>query len=79
MAAEENKAVIRRLVEEFWNEGNTQVFDDVFADDTRIAGQLLAHGVIGLGPAKAGPYGDSAMSRVVSRFSRTCREQQRDS
>ena len=32
MAAEENKAVIRRLVEEFWNEGNTQVFDDVFAD-----------------------------------------------
>ena len=28
---EQNKAVIRRLVKELWNEGNAAVFDEVFA------------------------------------------------
>ena len=33
MSTEENKAIIRRLVEEFWNEGNADVMDEVFAAD----------------------------------------------
>ena len=31
--AEENTALIRRLIEAFWNEGNAAVFDEVFAPD----------------------------------------------
>lgn len=31
MAAEDNKALIRRLVDDFWNKRDVTVFDDVFA------------------------------------------------
>jgi steroid delta-isomerase-like uncharacterized protein len=33
MSAEENKAVVRRMVEEIWNQGNMATFDELFADD----------------------------------------------
>jgi steroid delta-isomerase-like uncharacterized protein len=33
MGTEENKAVIRRLNEEFWNRGRAEVLDEVFAAD----------------------------------------------
>jgi predicted ester cyclase len=36
MTAEENKALVRHFVEEFWNEGNTAVADDLFAPDAEI-------------------------------------------
>ncbi len=31
MSAEENKALVRRFVEEFWNEGNTATADELIA------------------------------------------------
>ena len=31
--SEENKAVIRRLVDGFWNEGEAEVIDEVYAAD----------------------------------------------
>ena len=43
MPAEENKAVIRRLVEGFWNGGNADVLDDVFA--ANFVNQTPAPGV----------------------------------
>lgn len=33
MAIEDNKAIIRRIGEEFWNQGRPEVLDEVFADD----------------------------------------------
>lgn len=33
MATEEGRSVIRRLTEEFWNKGNPEVLDEVFASD----------------------------------------------
>ncbi|HEX2108254.1 MAG TPA: ester cyclase [Rubrobacteraceae bacterium] len=36
MAAEENKALVRRFVEEFWNEGNTAAADELMAVDAEI-------------------------------------------
>jgi steroid delta-isomerase-like uncharacterized protein len=36
MSAEENKALVRRFVEEFWNEGNTAAADQLFAPDAEI-------------------------------------------
>ena len=36
MTVEENKALVRHFVEEFWNEGNTAVADDLFAPDAEI-------------------------------------------
>ncbi|HEY7022649.1 MAG TPA: ester cyclase [Ktedonobacterales bacterium] len=36
MSVEENKALVRRFVEEFWNTGNMAVVDDVIADDATI-------------------------------------------
>ena len=33
MTTEKNKAVIRRIVKEYWNEGNVNVLDDVFMPD----------------------------------------------
>ncbi len=31
MSTEENKATVRRLVEQVWNEGNLAVFDQIYA------------------------------------------------
>ena len=36
MSAEENKALVERFVEEFWNEGNTSVADELMALDAEI-------------------------------------------
>jgi steroid delta-isomerase-like uncharacterized protein len=36
MSAEENKALVRRFVEEFWNEGNTATADELMAPDAAI-------------------------------------------
>ena len=36
MSFEENKAVVRRLVEEFWNQGNTAAADELMTADATI-------------------------------------------
>ena len=36
MSAEENKALVRRFVEEFWNEGNAATADELMAIDAEI-------------------------------------------
>ena len=36
MLEEENKALVRRFVEEFWNEGNTAAADELMASDAEI-------------------------------------------
>jgi steroid delta-isomerase-like uncharacterized protein len=36
MSAEENKALVRRFVEEFWNKGNTAAADELMAIDAAI-------------------------------------------
>jgi hypothetical protein len=36
MAAQENKALVRRFVEEFWNQGNTATADELMAVDAAI-------------------------------------------
>jgi len=33
MSTEENKALVRRLIEEVWNQGNLTVFDELYAPD----------------------------------------------
>jgi steroid delta-isomerase-like uncharacterized protein len=44
MPAEENKALVRRFVEEFWNQGNTAAADELMAGDAEIhmpTGEML--------------------------------------
>jgi predicted ester cyclase len=36
MSAEENKALVHRFVEEFWNRGNTAIVDELMAGDAEI-------------------------------------------
>ena len=36
MSTEENKALVRRFVEEFWNEGNMSAVDELMASDAEI-------------------------------------------
>jgi predicted ester cyclase len=36
MSAEENKVLVERFVEEFWNEGNMSAADELMAPDARI-------------------------------------------
>jgi steroid delta-isomerase-like uncharacterized protein len=36
MSAEENKALVHRFVEEFWNQGNTAIVDELMAGDAQI-------------------------------------------
>jgi steroid delta-isomerase-like uncharacterized protein len=36
MSAEENKELVRRFVEEFWNEGNAAAADELMAPDAEI-------------------------------------------
>jgi steroid delta-isomerase-like uncharacterized protein len=36
MSIEENKALVRRFVEGFWNEGNTAAVDELMASDAEI-------------------------------------------
>ncbi|HET7271135.1 MAG TPA: ester cyclase [Rubrobacter sp.] len=45
MVTEENKALVKRFVEEFWNEGNTAAADELMAVDAEIhmpTGELVA-------------------------------------
>ena len=39
MSTEENKAIIRRYIEEAWNKGNVNIIDQVMADN---AAEILA-------------------------------------
>ena len=36
MSAEENRALVERFVEEFWNEGNLSTADELMAPDVEI-------------------------------------------
>jgi steroid delta-isomerase-like uncharacterized protein len=36
MSTEENRALVERFVEEFWNEGNAATADELFAPDAQI-------------------------------------------
>ena len=36
MSGEENKALVRRFVEEFWNQGNTAAADELMTDNATI-------------------------------------------
>ena len=51
MSAEENKALVRRFVEEFWNEGNIATADELAAVDAGI--HLPTGEVVGLGGLKS--------------------------
>ena len=45
MSAEENKALVRRFVEEFWNEGKLSAADELMAEDAEIhmpTGEILS-------------------------------------
>ena len=43
MATEENKATVRRLVEEVWNQGNLAVFDELYAPNFIFHDPVLPH------------------------------------
>ncbi len=45
MSAEENKALVKRFIEEFWNEGNTAAADELMAMDAEVhmpTGEVVA-------------------------------------
>lgn len=46
MSTEQNKAIVRRTIEEGWNQGNTAVFDELFA--ANYAGHDMSRPVQGL-------------------------------
>ena len=62
MTVEENKALVRHFVEEFWNEGNTAVADDLFAPDAEIhmpTGEMVdVDGLKGFAGAFRGSFPD---------------------
>lgn len=37
MSGEDNKALVQRFVEEFWNQGNMTAADELMADDVKIS------------------------------------------
>ena len=39
MSVEENKALVRRFVEEFWSAGNLAAADELIAEDARLRSQ----------------------------------------
>ena len=43
MSAEENKALVRRLIEEVWNQGHLAVFDELYAPDFLFHDPGLPH------------------------------------
>lgn len=46
MSAEENKAVVRRLVEEVWHQGNMAALNAIIADDYTLHGPNLPGGIL---------------------------------
>jgi steroid delta-isomerase-like uncharacterized protein len=62
MSAEENKELVRRFVEEFWNEGNAAAADDLMAVDAEIhmpTGELVdLDGLKGFAGAFRGSFPD---------------------
>ncbi len=48
MAAEENKALVRRAFEEGWNAGNLEVFDEVTSPDYQLHDPAVPEDVIGV-------------------------------
>jgi predicted ester cyclase len=62
MAAEENKELVRRFVEEFWNGGNTAAADELMAIDAEIhmpTGELVdLDGLKGFAGAFRGSFPD---------------------
>src|SRR5215208_707832 len=44
MATEENKALVHRFVEEFWNEGKTNAADELIAEEDRVAERWTGRG-----------------------------------
>ena len=62
MSAEENKALVRRFVEEFWNEENTAAADQLFAPDAEIhmpTGEVVdVDGLKGFASAFRGSFPD---------------------
>ena len=62
MSAEENKELVRRFVEEFWNEGNAAAADELMAEDAEIhmpTGELVdLDGLKGFAGAFRGAFPD---------------------
>jgi len=62
MSVEENKALVRRFVEEFWNEGNTAAADELMAPGAEIhmpTGELVdLDGLKGFAGAFRGSFPD---------------------
>jgi steroid delta-isomerase-like uncharacterized protein len=62
MSAEENKHLVRRFVEEFWNEGNAAAADELMAVDAEIhmpTGELVdIEGLKGFAAAFRGSFPD---------------------
>ena len=62
MSTEENKALVRRFVEEFWNEGNTGAVDELMAPGAEIhmpTGETLdLEGLKGFASAWRGSFPD---------------------
>ncbi len=62
MSAEENKELVRRFVEEFWNEGNAAAADELMAEDAEIhmpTGELVdLDGLKGFADAFRGSFPD---------------------
>jgi steroid delta-isomerase-like uncharacterized protein len=62
MSAEENKALVERFVEEFWNEKKVAAADELFAPDARIhlpAGEVVdVDGLKGFASAFRGSFPD---------------------
>jgi len=62
MSAEENKALVRRFVEEFWNEGNAAAADELMTVDAEIhmpTGELVdLDGLKGFAGAFRGSFPD---------------------
>lgn len=43
MSTEDNKALVRRLIEEVWNQGNLAIFDELYAPDFLFRDPGLPH------------------------------------
>ena len=44
MSTEQHKAIVRRWIEEAWNQGNIEIADEIYAPDYRARGNLIEGG-----------------------------------